>query len=89
MYGSSSQKGAIMNKQLDNLVVFFDTVPLPDRIAMPRPIILVRDPATFVHQNLASLKTYWGKRIARAHLERLKLVIEQMGYDFKTVLGEK
>jgi len=78
-----------MNKQLENLIVFFDTVPLPDRIVMPPPITAVHNPATFVQQNLASLKTYWGKRLARAHLQRLRLIIEQMGYDFKTVLGDK
>lgn len=78
-----------MNRQLENLITFFDTVTLPDRIVMPPPITVIHNPATFVQQNLASLKTYWGKRLARAHLERVKMVIEQMGYDFKTVLGEK
>lgn len=76
---------------IEQLRAYFDQNTIPAVINMPPPIMAVRNPQTFVEQNLASIATYGETkpRLVRAHIERVRLVIEQMGGDFDKIVGVK
>ena len=76
---------------IEQLRAYFDQNALPAVITMPPPIKCVHNPKTFVEQNLASIATYGETkpRLVRAHVERVKMVIEQMGGDFYKIVGVK
>lgn len=76
---------------IEQLRAYFNDNALPDTLTMPPPIMAVHDVRAFVEQNLASIAAYGisRPRLVRAHIERLRLVVEQMGGDFDTILGRK
>lgn len=76
---------------IEQLRAYFDQNALPAVITMPPPIMAVHSPQTFVERNLASIATYaeTKPRLVRAHIERVKMVIEQMGGDFDKIVGAK